>query len=133
MNTAFYAVLASAGAEPVTFSERLVYSLRMMAFGMVVVFAVLTVIWLSLTLFRVIFSALEKRKRSSDADGEDQSLNPMVLPPASAENAEETGAIVAAMTAAIAFLYAEENASGEAQKSFRVVRFRKAGGPWNQV
>ena len=57
-----YFVLTAGMAEPESVSERLFYGLRMLAFGMAVVFSVLAIIWLVLVLFRLVFTAIEKKR-----------------------------------------------------------------------
>lgn len=93
--------------------------------GMVIVFAVLSIIWGFLELFRVIFYTIPERKKAESA-----AALPENQEASSTEDSEEyvvaaaedDGEIVAAIVAAVTAFRAEENVSAPA---FRVVSFKK--------
>ncbi|MBQ7474860.1 MAG: OadG family protein [Clostridia bacterium] len=107
-----------------SFSEKASLSLKMVLMGMGTVFAVLFIIWLSLTIFRLVMDAAAKKKKPSPAV-------PAEPVPETAAPADDGGALVAAITAAIT-AYREER--GEpAPSSFRVVSFERRGAsPWKK-
>ncbi len=110
------AILAAA---EMNFGQRAAYFGRMILIGMGTVFVALTILWGALVLFRLCVEAAQKRgKKSAPADSA-----PARSAPVTAESAEDQGAIVAAITAAISATLAEEN--GGQAPAFRVVSFRK--------
>lgn len=128
-----YLSLAAGMAEPETVSERLFYGLRMLAFGMAVVFSVLAIIWLVLVLFRLIFTAIEKKRANGgvSADHSEPSGSADLTSSSTpAAGSSDDGAVLAAITAAVALIYEEENANSGKTTGFRVVSFRKVGTPW---
>lgn len=126
MNTSsLLQALSTVAENPQTFSERLLFSLKMLAFGMGVVFAVLALIWLILVLFRLVTTAVGKRKQT----GQTPAQAPVATP---SSPAADDGAILAAITAAVAVIIDEENAVAGTDKGFRVVSFGKAGAPWDR-
>ena len=106
-----------------SFSEKASLSLKMILIGMGTVFAVLFIIWLFLSVFRLVMDKAKKKKAPAPAS------------PAPIETSGETpddGALIAAITAAIT-AYREEEGS-PAPSSFRVVSFEKRGvtRPWKK-
>jgi len=107
-----------AAATDMTFGERAAYAGRMLLIGMGAVFAALAVLWGSLVLFRLILKRAEAKKAPA----------PTAAPAAPTVPAVETpddGALVAAITAAVAACLATEN--GGQIPAFRVVSYRRVG------
>ena len=125
----------SAGmTELTTVGDKLSTGLTVMLLGMATVFAVLAILWVVLLLFRVVFYREKKpaaKKETADSANKPVTLpaKPPVLVPVA--KTEDNGALIAAITAAIAAYTEgdEEFASG-----FRVVSFRRAehASPWNK-
>lgn len=118
--------------ELTTVGEKLSTGLTVMLLGIITVFAVLAILWIVLLLFRVIFY----REKKAEPKAPQMPVQIPVSVSATAETkpaapAEDNGAIIAAITAAIAAYTEgdEEFASG-----FRVVSFRRAehASPWNK-
>ncbi len=112
-------------------AERLIYSLRMTAIGLLMVFAVLGIICFVMYLFRLFFYTLPNR-RSKKADEVRQS-DVSVIP--SADPNEVDPALIAVLSAAVAAVLADEaEAAGTPAPSFRVVSFRRTsrGRGWNE-
>lgn len=102
-------------ATTMNFGERAAYFGKMILIGMGTIFVALTLLWGVLVLFRLCVEAVQKRKKPTGQ-------MPAPVAPA-AEPAEDQGAVVAAITAAISATLAEEN--GGQVPAFRVVSFRK--------
>lgn len=102
--------------------------------GLLMVFVVLSLIWAVLSVSKVVFYDIP-RKRLAQANAQEQPQSaPAAAPaapvvPAAAPVADDA-AIVAAITAAIAAMRADEGCQG----GFRVVSFRRAdnGRAWNR-
>ena len=101
-------------ATTMTFGERAAYFGRMILIGMGTVFA-LIILWGALVLFRLGVEATQKRKKPAEKEN-----TPAAVTEAPAQ---DQGAVVAAITAAISAALAEEN--GGQTPAFRVVSFRK--------
>ena len=121
------------GLKELSSSERLSTGLTVMALGIATVFAVLAILWVVLLLFRVVFYREKKPepKKAAPAPAPAPAAAPEPTPAAVPAETEDNGALIAAITAAIA-MYTEgdeEFASG-----FRVVSFRRAehASPWNK-
>ncbi len=114
MNTTMLATAMDLG-------ERIAYAGRMTLIGMVTVFAALAILWGALALFRVALAAVERRKT---AKSEPAPATPAPAAPAAPTSNEEE--LVAAITAAVTVLLAEEN--GGTAPAFRVVSFRRTRG-----
>ncbi len=110
-------------ATAMDFGERIAYAGRMALIGMLTVFAALAILWGALALFRVALAAVERRKTAKIELPATPTPTPTVAPVSSATNEAE---IVAAITAAISVLLAEEN--GGTAPTFRVVSFRRTRG-----
>ena len=139
-----------AGLQELTTAEKLATGLRVMALGLLTVFAVLAILWIVLLLFRVIFYHEKKPEPQRNSPDTAAQSVPKTLPvptpapvpatvladapaavPAPTPAVTDDGALIAAITAAIA-AYTEGDeafASG-----FRVVSFRRAehASPWNR-
>lgn len=130
----FSSIFLDANAEGLhqltTVGEKFSLGLKVMALGMATVFAVLAILWVILLLFRVVFYREKKPelKKAAPAPAPVKAPAPTPVPEA---GAEDNGAIITAITAAIAAYTAgdEEFATG-----FRVVSFRRAehASPWNK-
>ena len=88
--------------------------------GMLTVFAVLSILWGCLELFKYVFYTLPEQKKKAQTNVENE---PAPSPVEEQEAYADDGAIVAAIIAAITAARTEEGASAPA--SFRVVSFRK--------
>ena len=102
-------------ATTMTFGERAAYFGRKILIGMGTVFAALIILWGALVLFRLGVEATQKRKKPAEKEN-----TPAAVTEAPAQ---DQGAVVAAITAAISAALAEEN--GGQTPAFRVVSFRK--------
>ena len=133
--TPVIAQLAAQAATDMPFDERLAYSLRMLIVGMLMVFAVLTLLWGVLVISRYFFYEIPKRRKESKTEVAENKLEhiapatPEPAPVAAAPAADDA-ALVAAITAAIAAALAEDGYTG----GFRVVSFRRAENSraWNR-
>ena len=104
-----------------SFGERIATGLKVMLFGMAVVFSVLILIWMILALFKVIFYEIPKRKNKAASEKVTVEVLPEAEVPVAetAETADNEEEIVAAITAALSVML-------ECPKtSFRVVSFRR--------
>lgn len=133
-------MLLTASAENVmTMSERLAYALRMLVVGLGMVFVVLALLWGVLTLSRVIFYDMPRRRRQEEIKGhkaEGNAVTPASAPataPAPVAPAQNNDVLIAVITAAISAAMAEEGCAPAT--GFRVVSFRRSTGnhPWNRV
>ena len=117
-------------AKTLSNAEKLSTGLTVMGLGMATVFSVLAILWVVLLLFRVIFYREKKPEPKKAAPAPAPIITPAPAPTPEPK-AEDNGAIISAITAAIAAYTAgdEEFASG-----FRVVSFRRAehASPWNK-
>lgn len=103
--------------------ERIAYAGRMTLIGMVTVFAALAILWGALALFRTGLAAADKRRaaKTASAVAPAAPVAPTPTPTPTADNGE----VVAAITAAISLMLAEEN--GGNAPAFRVVSYRRSG------
>lgn len=113
---------------PETFGERAVDALTMLVKGMLMIFLVLAILMVVLMIMQRFFDA---KKAPKAAKQEEVKAAPAVQTPVPA--VEDNGAIVAAITAAIAMTLAEEQGSASAASGFRVVSFKRVGNKsaWN--
>ena len=138
MNMFAYPVIAQLAATDMTFSERLSEAMIMFVVGMLMIFAVLTLLWGVLAISRYFFYDIPKRRKESktaDAESKLEHIAPVVpapapVPGAPAAPVADDAALVAAITAAIAAALAEDGYTG----GFRVVSFRRAdtSRAWNR-
>lgn len=96
------------------FSETLLFGLQMVLIGMATVFAVLILLWIALTLFKVFFHDIAKTKKESKTEN---TPTPVAAPLVNSTSDEE---IVAVIAAAIAMAESESNGI-----KFRVVSFNR--------
>ena len=109
--------------------DALAFGLPFSLFGFCTVFAILALLWGILSLFKVVFYTIPEKRKKAAAGGKvtapaapvttTETVSAVSAP---AAPASDDGAIVAAITAAIA---AYRSASGEAVNGFRVVSFKK--------
>ena len=112
--------------NPQNFGEKVTLSLTTIVIGLLVVFAVLTIIMLVIMLVGKIFSTIDKRKAEK---AQPASVAQPEEPEVAVEASEEDeGALVAAITVAIA------QCLEEPVGSFRVVSFKKTSTKpaWNK-
>ena len=103
-----------------SFGDRLAYAGRMTLIGMVTIFVALSILWLALVLFR---RAIEYKT----APKESKPVAPAApTSPVAAPASTNDGEIVAAITAAISLMLADDN--GGKVPNFRVVSFRRTRG-----
>ena len=97
-----------------SFGEAALFGLEIVAIGMVAVFAVLGVIWLSLLLFNKLMPVVKRKKEPVSKPAQ------AVVAPAPVASADTNAELVAVIAAAIAA--AESESSGA---KFRVVSFKR--------
>ena len=121
-----------------TIGERLVYGLEMTAVGLLTVFAVLGVIWLTMMLFRLVFYTIPNRRQakaetvSVPVPAEVSASKPAPEPVPAEPVPAADDALLAVLSAAVAAVLADEAAAaGEPAPGFRVVSFRRTGRSWN--
>ncbi|MBE6605124.1 MAG: hypothetical protein E7639_05415 [Ruminococcaceae bacterium] len=101
--------------------ERIAYAGRMALIGMVTIFAALSILWGALALFRIGLAAADKRRAAKSASTAAPAAAAAPTPTPTADDGE----VVAAITAAISLMLAEEN--GGSAPAFRVVSYRRSG------
>lgn len=107
-------------ATAMSFGERAAYAGKMVLIGMGAVFGSLAILWLALVLFRLLV-ARDSKKESTPTPPSAKEGTLVAQPTAP----EQDGAVVAAITAAVAATLAAEN--GGVAPAFRVVSFRRVG------
>ncbi len=125
-------------AEAMPFGERVAYSLRMLIVGLGAVFAILALLWGVLVLSRILLHDMPARRREQS-----NSVGVVVKPTAPAPApapapvapqpvAQDNGALIAVITAAVSAAMAEEGTTPPG--GFRVVSFRRSSnaGAWNR-
>ena len=112
-----------------SFAERAAYAGRMALIGMATIFAALAILWGALELFRI---ALQHKngEKTPKAAANTAKVTPAVsatpVTNVSAAPTTNDSEIVAAITAAVSLMLAEEN--GGVVPGFRVVSFRRTRG-----
>jgi sodium pump decarboxylase gamma subunit len=109
--------------------ERLALAGQMTLLGMGMIFAVLSLLWGVLAIFKLIFARPEKKVKAAPAPKPEPVVVPEpVVAPAVSNDAE----LIAVLTAAIA-AYEASQGNEVAPGGFRVVSFRRANGgkAWN--
>lgn len=129
-NLAAYALNAVADTKYEMFSsEALAKAAEVTLLGMGMVFAVLSILWFALAIFKKIFA--------KDSDKGEAAKEPKVVevsPAPVIEKVADDGELIAVLTAAIAaYRSTEEGLTGESVNGFRVVSFKRAtkGRAWN--
>ena len=120
--------ISSVFGNGLSLGEKGALSLKMILMGMGTVFAVLFIIWLVLTLFRLVMDAVRKKGKDKEP-----SRNTDPVPACGTVDATDDRALVAVISAAVAaYREAESGASGRTVP-FRVVSFNRSGsGPWKK-
>ena len=120
--------ISSVFGNGLSLGEKGALSLKMILMGMGTVFAVLFIIWLVLTLFRLVMDAVRKKGKDKEP-----SRNTDPVPASGTVDATDDRALVAVISAAVeAYREAEAGASGRTVP-FRVVSFNRSGsGPWKK-
>jgi len=122
-----------------TFAERLPYALQGTVTGLIMVFAVLALLWLVITISKVIFYDLPKKKANKAV--ENKSVAPPETPkvtvtapqPAVAVSETDDGELIAVITAAVAAMIESGEYKDEFVGGFRVVSFKRSSGKaWNR-
>lgn len=129
MTSINFAALAAQATE-MTVPEKFSEGIKVLLLGMVTVFVVLAVLWFVLYLFKVIFyrEKSTETKKAPAAPAPEKTTAPA---PAPAAAPADDGALIAAITAAIA-AYTADDASFAS--GFRVVSFRRSehASPWTR-
>ncbi len=113
------ALVDGAGVVDPDFGARLAQATEVLVRGMLTVFAVLAIIWLSLTVLRYfVYDLPNKRKNKAPTAPATREIAPAVTQQADVA-APENGELIAVIAAAIAA------SSGEDTSSFRVVSFKR--------
>lgn len=102
-------------ADVMSVADRIGYAARMLLIGMGTIFAALTILWGALVLFRLAVEHFGKAKK--------QAAPAPALPEKPVEAVADDGALIAAITAAVAAAMSEEN--GGQAPAFRVVSFSR--------
>ena len=115
------------GATDMTLPERISYAGTLTLLGMLVIFSVLSIVWLAIVLMRAVLSRFEKEPAKKDLPAPSAPVSE--APSAVNQPATDDGAILAAITAAIAVVWESEHPN----TGFRVVSYRHldARKPWN--
>lgn len=130
----FQTILAVEGSMPI--GERAIEALKVSLLGIGSVFAVLAVIWLILSLFRVVFAREKKAPKAPVADlkvSAPKKAPQVAAAPAVAPAADYS--VIAAISAAVAVVLESEcAANGTEYNGFRVVSVRRSdkGRSWTQ-
>ena len=122
---------ALAAAVEMTTAEKFSEGIKVLLLGMATVFAVLAILWFVLYLFKVIFYKEKKTSAPKKAPAAPVAPPAPVNEPTPAPAANDDGALIAAITAAIA-AYTADDASFAG--GFRVVSFRRSehASPWTR-
>ena len=110
-------------------AERLALAGQMTLIGMGMIFAVLSLLWAVLAIFKVVFAKPEKKKKVEVPVAEPTpAIEETIAQPADASDDE----LIAVITAAVAAYMAQEDPDA-APSGFRVVSFRRTNGgkAWN--
>ena len=126
--------------KPADFSERLEYALQGTVTGILMVFAVLTLLTLILYASKVVFYDIPKKKREKEQEKNKVSFEapaPIYTPePIEADTASvpDDTELAAVITAAIATMLEGEEYAGQFKSGFRVVSFKRSDstGAWNK-
>ncbi len=103
-------------SQPISgLADKLSFGGMIVLLGVAAVFSVLTIIWLSLTIFKAVFRLVSDKKENKSVAGENLSASTPVQ-----DNSEEE--IAAVIAAAIAMA---ESESGNNNVKFKVVSFRR--------
>lgn len=137
-----FATEISKDTKPENFSERLEYALQGTVTGILMVFAVLTLLTLILYLSKVFFydiprkrreRAMEKNEVKFDIPNSFEAPAPVIEDNAANEASDDTE-LAAVITAAIAAMLEGEEYADQFKSGFRVVSFKRndSTGAWNR-
>ena len=115
--------------------QRIEYAVTVTLQGMLMIFAVLSLLWGVVAVFKVFLHDIPAKKAAKQAalaKAVAEVTAPVAEPTAEAEPEEDEGEIVAAITAAIAAMLQSEEYEGQFASGFRVVSFTRKGGAWNK-
>ena len=116
-------------------AERIKYAVSVTVLGMVMVFAVLSILWGIVSLMKVFLHDIPAKKAAKQAalaKAVEVAAAPVEESAVIAASEEDEGEIVAAITAAIAAMLQSEEYKGQFESGFRVVSFTRKGGAWNK-
>ncbi len=107
-------------------SDRIGYALQRTLIGLIIVFGVLAVIWLVLSLFKVVFYK-DPNKKTAEKKAEPKPAAASAPAPVKVQS-QDDGAVIAAIVAAISAMRNEQGITD----GFRVVSFKRGTNkPWN--
>ena len=117
-------------------AKRIEYAITVALQGMLMIFAVLSILWGVVSLMKVFLHDIPQKraaKKQALASAVAEVAAPAEQPAEIAPVADEDeGEIVAAITAAIAVMLQSEEYKGQFESGFRVVSFTRKGGAWNK-
>lgn len=130
------------GAD-MSFGERFEYAMQGTATGMLMVFAVLALLWGIVSLSKVFFYDIPRKKKEQEqserklsnavAETVAESVAPVVENTVTEVAAQDDGELVAVITAAIAAMIESGDYGNEFVGGFRVVSFKRSTkGAWNR-
>lgn len=109
-------------------SDRIGYALQRTLIGLIIVFGVLAVIWLVLSLFKVVFYKDPNKKTAEKKAEPKPAAAPAPAPAPVKVQTQDDGAVIAAIVAAISAMRNEQGITD----GFRVVSFKRGTNkPWN--
>ena len=120
-----------------TFGERMSYALQGTVTGLIMVFAVLALLWLVITISKVIFYDLPKKKASKAAKKDvvdtESEITAEISESILAIHEANDGELIAVITAAVAAMIESGEYKDEFAGGFRVVSFKRSSGKaWNR-
>ncbi len=135
-----FATEVSKETKPENFNERLEYAIQGTVTGMLMIFAVLTLLTLILYFSKVVFYDIPKKRREKNRNQNEVNIENFktdVSAPTQQEPiAEEPDntELAAVITAAIAAMLEDEEYAEQFKSGFRVVSFKRADNPgaWNK-
>ena len=121
-------------------AQRIEYAITVTLQGMLMIFAVLSILWGVVSLMKVFLHDIPQKRAAKKqalsaavaeaaAPAEQPAEQPAEIAPVADE---DEGEIVAAITAAIAVMLQSEEYKGQFESGFRVVSFTRKGGAWNK-
>lgn len=108
-------------------SDRIGYALQRTFIGLIIIFGVLALIWLVLSLFKLVFYK-DPNKKTAEKKPEPKSAPAPAPAPVTVQSPQDDGTIIAAIVAAISAMRSEQGITD----GFRVVSFKRGTNkPWN--
>lgn len=126
------------GLKPESFSERLEYAIQGTVTGLVMVFAVLTLLCIILYISKYVFYDIPNKKKlnSDDKKPAEETVAPVVTEVQTADTSDasdDDGELAAVITAAVAAMLEGEEYKNEFAGGFRVVSFKRSTkSAWNR-